>query len=119
MELFKVYPLYNVTPVYAKGAYVWDDKGEKYLDLYGGHGVISVGHAHPDYVSAVTAQLNKMSFYSNAVQNPLQEALAKKLGEVSGCHNYNLFLCNSGAEANENALKLASFKTGKKPCNCL
>jgi len=113
MELFKVYPLYNVTPVKAKGAYVWDDKGEKYLDLYGGHGVISVGHAHPDYVSDLTAQLNKISFYSNAVQNPLQEALAKKLGEMSGCYNYNLFLCNSGAEANENALKLASFKTGK------
>lgn len=113
MELFKVYPLYNVTPVKAKGVYVWDDKGEKYLDLYGGHGVISVGHAHPDYVSDVTAQLNKISFYSNAVQNPLQEELAQKLGEISGCDNYNLFLCNSGAEANENALKLASFKTGK------
>jgi len=113
MELFKVYPLYDVTPVKAKGAYVWDDKGQKYLDLYGGHGVISVGHTHPDYVSKLTAQLNKIGFYSNAVQNPLQSALAKKLGEVSDCENYNLFLCNSGAEANENALKLASFKTGK------
>jgi len=113
MDLFKVYPLYNVTPTKAKGAYVWDEKGAKYLDLYGGHGVISVGHTHPDYVSKLTAQLNKMAFYSNAVQNPLQAALAKKLGEVSGCENYNLFLCNSGAEANENALKLASFKTGK------
>jgi len=113
MELFKVYPLYNITPVKAKGAYVWDDKGQKYLDLYGGHGVISVGHTHPDYVSKLTEQLNKIGFYSNAVQNPLQSALAKKLGEVSDCENYNLFLCNSGAEANENALKLASFKTGK------
>lgn len=113
MDLFKVYPLYNVTSVKAKGAYVWDDKGLKYLDLYGGHGVISVGHTHPDYVSELTAQLNKIGFYSNAVQNPLQEDLAQKLGEVSGCENYNLFLCNSGAEANENALKLASFKTGK------
>jgi len=113
MDLFKVYPLYDVTPVRAKGAYVWDEKGAKYLDLYGGHGVISVGHAHPNYVSKLSAQLNQIGFYSNLVQNPLQSALAKKLGEVSGCVNYNLFLCNSGAEANENALKLASFKTGK------
>lgn len=113
MDLFKVYPLYNVTPTRAEGAYIWDDKGTKYLDLYGGHGVISVGHTHPDYVSKLTTQLNKIGFYSNAIQNPLQSALAKKLGEVSGCENYNLFLCNSGAEANENALKLASFKTGK------
>jgi len=113
MDLFKVYPLYNVTLTKAKGAYVWDDKGTKYLDLYGGHGVISVGHSHPYYVSKLTTQLNKIGFYSNAIQNPLQSALAKKLGEVSGCENYNLFLCNSGAEANENALKLASFKTGK------
>jgi len=113
MDLFKVYPLYEVTAVRAKGAYVWDEKGAKYLDLYGGHGVISVGHAHPNYVSKLSAQLNQIGFYSNLVQNPLQSALAKKLGEVSGCVNYNLFLCNSGAEANENALKLASFKTGK------
>jgi len=113
MKMFEVYPLYNITPVKAKEAYVWDDKGIKYLDLYGGHGVISVGHTHPYYVSKLTTQLNKMAFYSNAVQNPLQTALAKKLGEVSGCENYNLFLCNSGAEVNENALKLASFKTGK------
>jgi len=113
MDLFKVYPLYNVTPVRAKDAYVWDDNDTKYLDLYGGHGVISVGHTHPYYVSKLTKQLNKMGFYSNAVQNPLQGELAKKLGKVSGCENFNLFLCNSGAEANENALKLASFKTGK------
>jgi acetylornithine/N-succinyldiaminopimelate aminotransferase len=113
MDLFNVYPLYDVTPVKAKGSYVWDDKGQKYLDLYGGHGVISIGHTHPHYVSKLTARLNKIGFYSNAVKNPLQNDLAKKLGEVSGCENYNLFLCNSGAEANENALKLASFKTGK------
>lgn len=113
MDLFKVYPLYNITPTKAEGAYVWDDRGTKYLDLYGGHGVISVGHTHPYYVSELTTQLNKIGFYSNAIQNPLQSALAKKLGEVSDCENYNLFLCNSGAEANENALKLASFNTGK------
>jgi len=113
MNLFNVYPLYEVTPIKAKGAYVWDDKGTKYLDLYGGHGVVSVGHSHPYYVSKLTAQLGKMGFYSNAVQNPLQQKLAQKLGAVSGCENYNLFLCNSGAEANENALKLASFKTGE------
>jgi len=113
MDMFNVYPLYEVTPVKANGAYVWDDKGVKYLDLYGGHGVISVGHSHPYYVSKLTAQLSKMGFYSNAVENPLQQKLAEKLGAVSGCENYNLFLCNSGAEANENALKLASFKTGK------
>ncbi|MFD1294716.1 aspartate aminotransferase family protein [Lutibacter holmesii] len=113
MELFDVYPLYNVTPVKAKGAYVWDDKGTKYLDLYGGHGVISIGHTHPKYVNALTAQLNNIGFYSNSIQNPLQKELAQKLGEISSCENYNLFLCNSGAEANENALKLASFKTGK------
>jgi len=113
MELFKVYPLYEVTPVKAKDAYVWDDKGQKYLDLYGGHGVISVGHTDPYYVSELIEQLCKIGFYSNAIQNPLQSALAKKLGAVSDCENYNLFLCNSGAEANENALKLASFKTGK------
>ncbi|MFK5890192.1 MAG: aminotransferase class III-fold pyridoxal phosphate-dependent enzyme [Flavobacteriaceae bacterium] len=113
MDLFKVYPLYNVTPTRAEGAYVWDEKGTKYLDLYGGHGVISVGHTHPNYVSKLTNQLSKIGFYSNAVENPLQEKLAKKLGQISDCDNYNLFLCNSGAEANENALKLASFKTGK------
>ena len=114
MELFDVYPLYNVTPVKADGAYVWDEKGTKYLDLYGGHGVISIGHTHPKYVEALSNQLNNIGFYSNSIQNPLQKELAQKLGVVSNCENYNLFLCNSGAEANENALKLASFKTGKK-----
>ncbi len=113
MELFDVYPLYNVTPVEAQGVYVWDEKGVKYLDLYGGHGVISVGHTHPKYVKSISDQLNKIGFYSNSIQNPLQKELAEKLGRISGCENYNLFLCNSGAEANENALKLASFKTGK------
>lgn len=113
MELFDVYPLHNITPVKGEGSYVYDDKGEKYLDLYGGHAVISVGHSHPEYVKKITEQVNKIGFYSNAVQNPLQKELAKKLGNVSGCDNYELFLCNSGAEANENALKLASFYTGK------
>ncbi|MDX1829356.1 MAG: aminotransferase class III-fold pyridoxal phosphate-dependent enzyme [Lutibacter sp.] len=113
MELFKVYPLYNVTPVKAVGAYVWDENNTKYLDLYGGHGVISIGHAHPHYVKMLSNQLSKIGFYSNSIQNPLQVELAHKLGELSSCENYNLFLCNSGAEANENALKLASFTTGK------
>lgn len=113
MELFDVYPLYDVTPVSAKGCYVIDDKGKKYLDLYGGHGVISIGHSHEKYVNRLTEQLRKIGFYSNSIKNPLQEELAKKLGEVSGCSDYNLFLCNSGAEANENALKMASFATGK------
>ena len=114
MNLFNVYPLYNVTPVKAEGCHVWDDKGTKYLDLYGGHGVISIGHSHPVYVSKMKDQLNKIGFYSNSIQNPLQVELANKLGKLSGCENYNLFLCNSGAEANENALKIASFQTGKK-----
>ena len=114
MKLFDVYPLYNVTPVKAKGTYVWDENNTKYLDLYGGHGVISVGHTHPDYVNSLTNQLQNIGFYSNSVQMPLQVELAEKLGKISGCENYNLFLCNSGAEANENALKLASFITGKK-----
>lgn len=113
MELFNVYPLYNVTPVKAERVYVWDKNNIKYLDLYGGHGVISVGHTHPKYVKSLSEQLSKIGFYSNSIQNPLQQELAKKLGKVSGCENYNLFLCNSGAEANENALKLASFGTGK------
>jgi len=113
MNLFNVYPLYNVTPVKAEGCYVWDNKGSKYLDLYGGHGVISIGHTHPEYVINISSQLSKIGFYSNSIQNPLQQELAQKLGEISGCENYNLFLCNSGAEANENALKLASFETGK------
>ncbi|WKK65519.1 aspartate aminotransferase family protein [Lutimonas zeaxanthinifaciens] len=114
MELFDVYPLYDVTPVSARGCYVFDDKGKKYLDLYGGHGVISIGHSHREYLKRLSEQLSKMGFYSNSIKNPLQEELARKLGEVSGCSDYNLFLCNSGAEANENALKMASFETGKK-----
>jgi len=113
MKLFDVYPLYDVTPVKALGIEVWDDKGQKYLDYYGGHAVISIGHTHPHYVKRIKDQLEQMAFYSNSVQNPLQEALAKKLGELSGCENYDLFMCNSGAEANENALKMASFHTGK------
>lgn len=113
MNLFDVYPLYNVTPVKAEGCYVWDENNVKYLDLYGGHGVISIGHTHPKYVASLTNQLQKIGFYSNSVQMPLQVELAEKLGRISGCEKYNLFLCNSGAEANENALKLASFITGK------
>lgn len=113
MELFDVYPLYDVTPIKGDGVYVYDDQNQKYLDLYGGHAVISVGHSHPKYVKSITEQVKKLGFYSNAVQNPLQKQLAKKLGNLSGCGNYKLFLCNSGAEANENALKLASFHSGK------
>ena len=113
MELFDVYSLFDVTPVKAKGCTVWDDKGQEYLDLYGGHAVISVGHSHPHYVEALTEQLNKIGFYSNSVRNPLQEELARRIGEVSGYEDYTLFLDNSGAESNENAAKLASFATGK------
>ncbi|MFK8059072.1 MAG: aspartate aminotransferase family protein [Polaribacter sp.] len=113
MPLFNVYPLYDVTPVSAKGVYVYDDNDTEYLDLYGGHAVISIGHAHPKYVEAITSQVSKLGFYSNAIQNPLQVELANKIESLSGCTNYELFLCNSGAEANENALKLASFKTQK------
>lgn len=113
MNLFDVYPLYNVTPVSAKGIVVTDDKGQDYLDFYGGHAVISIGHSHPHYIQRIKEQLDKIAFYSNAVQNPLQKELAEKLGKQSGCEDYNLFLCNSGAEANENALKMASFTTGK------
>ena len=113
MKLFDVYPLYDVTPVSAKGIVVTDDKGQEYLDFYGGHAVISIGHAHPLYVQRLKDQLDKIGFYSNAVHNPLQVELATKLGRLSNCVDYNLFLCNSGAEANENALKLASFQTGK------
>ena len=112
MNLFDVYPLYNVTPVKGEGCYIYDENNIEYLDLYGGHGVISVGHSHPDYVAKVKEQLDNLGFYSNAIQNPLQVELADKLGEVSGCQKYSLFLCNSGAEANENALKLASFHKG-------
>ena len=113
MNLFEVYPLYNVTPVSAKGIVVKDEKGQEYLDFYGGHAVISIGHSHPHYLRRIKEQLDKIGFYSNAVQNPLQSELAEKLGQLSGCGDYNLFLCNSGAEANENALKMASFQTGK------
>ncbi|WP_299013682.1 aminotransferase class III-fold pyridoxal phosphate-dependent enzyme [uncultured Polaribacter sp.] len=113
MPLFNVYPLYEVTPVSAKGVYVYDEKETEYLDLYGGHAVISIGHAHPKYVEAITKQVSELGFYSNAVQNPLQQEFAAKLEALSGCKDYELFLCNSGAEANENALKLASFKTNK------
>ncbi|WP_276388569.1 aspartate aminotransferase family protein [Eudoraea chungangensis] len=112
MNLFDVYPLYKVTPVAAKGLVVVDDKNQKYLDFYGGHAVISIGHSHPHYLMRITTQLDKIGFYSNSVQNPIQQELAKKLGELSSCEDYDLFLCNSGAEANENALKLASFHTG-------
>ena len=113
MPLFDVYPLYNVTPVTGKDVFVYDDKGVEYLDLYGGHAVISIGHSHPNYVKAITNQVSSLGFYSNAIQNPIQVELAKRLEEVSGCSGYQLFLCNSGAEANENALKLAAFKTNK------
>jgi acetylornithine/N-succinyldiaminopimelate aminotransferase len=113
MNLFDVYPLINVTPVKAQGTKLWDDKGEEYLDLYGGHAVISIGHNHPHFIQAIIDQLEKISFYSNSVQIPIQKAFAEKLGQLSGYNDYNLFLCNSGSEANENALKLASFATGK------
>ncbi|MCQ2162871.1 MAG: aminotransferase class III-fold pyridoxal phosphate-dependent enzyme [Bacteroidales bacterium] len=113
MNLFDVYSLFDVTPVKAKGATVWDDKGQEYLDLYGGHAVISIGHSHPDYIAALTDQLGKIGFYSNSVKNPLQEQLAAKLGKACGYEDYSLFLDNSGAESNENAMKLASFHTGK------
>jgi acetylornithine/N-succinyldiaminopimelate aminotransferase len=114
MNLFNVYPLQDIEPVRASGSWIWDSKGEKYLDLYGGHAVISVGHAHPHYVEKMTEQLRRINFYSNSVRIPLQDELAEKLGELSGYADYKLFLCNSGAEANENALKLASFHNGRK-----
>lgn len=114
MKLFDVYPLNDITIAQGKGAYVWDDQGNRYLDLYGGHAVISVGHAHPYYVEMLTAQLSRIGFYSNSVIIPQQQELADKLGRLSGKDEYQLFLCNSGAEANENALKLASFHTGRK-----
>src|SRR5919106_1749663 len=114
MKLFDVYPLNEITIVKAKGSYVWDDAGQQYLDLYGGHAVISIGHTHPHYVKRLEEQLHKVGFYSNSIKIPLQVELAEKLGKVSGKEDYQLFLCNSGAEANENALKLASFHNGKK-----
>lgn len=113
MNLFDVYPLINVTPVKALGSKLWDEKGDEYTDLYGGHAVISIGHSHPHFNQRIKDQLDKITFYSNSVHIPIQQQLAKKLGEMSGYPDFNLFLCNSGAEANENALKLASFSTGK------
>jgi len=114
MKLFDVYPLNDITITKANGSSVWDDKGTKYLDLYGGHAVISIGHTHPHYVERLTDQLQKVGFYSNSIKIPLQQELAEKLGRVSGKEDYQLFLCNSGAEANENALKLASFYNNRK-----
>ena len=114
MNLFQVYPLFDVEPVKAKGNYVFDAAGQKYLDFYGGHAVISIGHAHPHYVDRVNAQLNDIGFYSNSVPIGIQQELAKKLGKLSGYDDWNLFLCNSGAEANENALKVASAQNGRK-----
>ncbi len=113
MKLFDVYPLYDVVPVSARGLVVTDDEGTEYMDFYGGHAVISIGHSHPHYVGRIKEQLEKIGFYSNSVVNPLQQELAEKLGRLSGSEDYSLFLCNSGAEANENALKLASFHAGK------
>ncbi|WP_423130497.1 aspartate aminotransferase family protein [Gaoshiqia sp. Z1-71] len=114
MKLFDVYPLFDIVPVKADGCYMWDNQDNRYLDLYGGHAVISVGHSHPHYVETITKQLNRIGFYSNSVKIPQQQELADKLGKLSGFDDYQLFLCNSGAEANENALKLASFITGRK-----
>jgi acetylornithine aminotransferase len=114
MKLFDVYPINDINIVKAIGSYVWDDKGTQYLDLYGGHDVISIGHTHPHWVRRIEDQLNQIAFYSNSVQIPIQKELAGKLGKLSGKEDYQLFLINSGAEANENALKLASFYTGRK-----
>jgi acetylornithine/N-succinyldiaminopimelate aminotransferase len=114
MKLFDVYPINDITITRAKGSYLWDDSGQQYLDMYGGHAVISIGHTHPHFVSRITHQLNKVAFYSNSIRIPLQQELADILGRVSGKNDYQLFLCNSGAEANENAMKLASFYNGRK-----
>lgn len=114
MKLFDVYPLYDINVVKGKGCKVWDDKGQEYLDLYGGHAVISIGHCHPRYVEKVSQQLQRLGFYSNSVINTLQAELAERLGKACGYDDYQLFLINSGAEANENALKLASFQNGRK-----
>ncbi len=114
MKLFDVYPINDIEPVKALGSTIWDNEGKEYLDLYGGHAVISIGHAHPHYVSKVSGQLANLGFYSNSVRIPIQDELAIKLGEISGLEDYQLFLVNSGAEANENALKLASFYNGRK-----
>ena len=114
MNLFDVYTLWDIEPVKASGTKVWDSNGIEYLDLYGGHAVISIGHCHPTYTSMLHAQLDKLGFYSNAVQNSLQRELAEELGNICGYPQYSIFLCNSGAEANENAMKAASFQTGRK-----
>ena len=114
MNLYDVYPLFDVNIVKGEGCKVWDDKGNEYLDLYGGHAVISIGHAHPCYVNMISRQVATLGFYSNSVINTLQQRVAEKLGRISGYEDYNLFFINSGAEANENALKLSSFKNGKK-----
>lgn len=114
MQLYPVYPLFDINIVKGEGCHVWDSEGQEYLDLYGGHAVISIGHCHPHYVEKLTQQLNTLGFYSNSVINHLQEQLAERLGKACGYDNYQLFLVNSGAEANENALKLASFHTGRK-----
>ncbi len=114
MKLFDVYPINNIEIVKGEGSQVWDNKGQQYLDLYGGHAVISIGHTHPHYVNRLTEQLGNLGFYSNSIKIPIQEQLAEKLGQVSGKEDYQLFLCNSGAEANENAFKLASFANGRK-----
>ena len=114
MTLFDVYPLNDITITKAQGSYVWDENGVQYLDMYGGHAVISIGHTHPHWVKRIEEQLEKIAFYSNSVKIPIQQQLANKLAQVSGKTDYQLFLCNSGAEANENALKLASFHNGKK-----
>ena len=114
MKLFDVYPLNDIIIEKASGSYVWDDKGQKYLDMYGGHAVISIGHTHPHYVKRLEEQLHKVGFYSNSIKIPIQVELADKLGKASGKEDYQLFLCSSGAEANENALKLASFYNGGK-----
>src|SRR5690349_14173485 len=114
MKLFDVYPVNDITIARAEGSFVWDDAGNRYLDMYGGHAVISIGHTHPHWVARIEEQLHRIAFYSNSVKIPVQQALADKLGTVSGRPDYQLFLCNSGAEANENALKLASFHTGRR-----
>ena len=114
MKLFDVYPLNDITITKAQGSYVWDENGAQYLDMYGGHAVISIGHTHPHWVKRIEDQLHKIAFYSNSVHIPIQKELADKLGKISGKEDYQLFLVNSGAEANENALKLASFHTGRK-----
>lgn len=114
MNLFDVYPINNINITKAKGSYVWDDKGNQYLDMYGGHAVISIGHTHPHWVKRLEEQLRQIAFYSNSIKIPIQQQLAEKLGKISGKEDYQLFLCNSGAEANENALKLASFHNNRK-----